>query len=164
MAVSGAIEEHRLSPGEWPSDFPLNDDGTVAEGLAVWSQSRRFEGRTTGSRLRCSSLGCPGWFIGVSWETGQGMRPCSEGWQYFADDQTIHITGGGDISARFVSPRPLGTPPLPAVEWPRRADLVSRKGWRVTGVEPLVPPKPLPVIIKHGCRGEVRVPANFRDP
>ena len=38
--------------------------------------------------------------------------------------------------------RPLGTPPLPATEWPRRSELAHRKGWRVSGVEPASPPPP----------------------
>lgn len=124
------LEEHRASPGSWPAEFPVNADGTVEEGLVVWSQSG-IEGRTTGARLRCSSIDCPGWFIGVSWETGQRMRPCSEGWKYDPATTTIRITGGGDISARFASPEPLGTDPLPQDAWPTRSSLARAKGWRV---------------------------------
>lgn len=124
-------EEHRRSPGEWPAEFPVNADGTVEEGLVVLSRSGTIEGRTTGARLRCSSIGCPGWFIGVSWETGQRMRPCSEGWNFDPTTKTIRITGGGEISARVVSPRPLGTPPRPRDQWPSRASLARGKGWRV---------------------------------
>lgn len=98
----------------------------------VWSQSGLIEGRTTGARLRCYSTGCPGWFIGVSWETGQRMRLCSEGWAYDPGSRTIRITGGGEISARFVSPAPLGVDPKPKAEWPSRTSLSRGKGWRVT--------------------------------
>jgi hypothetical protein len=61
----------------------------------------------------------------------QTMRPCSEGWTYDPATRTIRITGGGEISARVISPKPLGTPPLPRWEWPERAALRNRKGWRV---------------------------------
>ena len=114
----------------WPADFPLRDDGTVEEGLVVRSQSGTIEGRTTGSRRRCISTGCPGWFIGVRWQTGQLMYPCSEGWRYFPDERVVRITGGGEISARFVSPAPLGPPPRPREQWPPRSSLTGR-GWRV---------------------------------
>ena len=97
----------------------------------MFSQSGGIEGRTTGARLRCTSIGCPGWFIGVSWETGQRMRPCSEGWTYDPETKAIRITGGGEISARFVAPKPLGTPPLPRDLWPPRSSLASGKGWRI---------------------------------
>lgn len=129
--MHGPREEHYANPGSWPVDFPVTGEGGVEEGLVVWSLSGTIEGRTTGARLRCSSFGCPGWFIGVSWETGQTFRPCSEGWTYDPGTNTVRITGGGEISARVVSPKPLGTPPLPKDQWPSRASLRTRKGWRV---------------------------------
>jgi hypothetical protein len=131
----------REAEGPWPAQFPLTADGRVEEGLPVWSISGRIEGRTTGARLPCSSIGCPGWFIGVIWETGQVMRICSEGWDYSPQDRSVRVNGGGEISARFVSPKPLGTPPLPATEWPKRSELARRRGWRVSGIEPAVPPR-----------------------
>ena len=123
---------HLASPGEWPASFPVSADGKVCEGLVVRSISGRIEGRTTGARLRCSSTGCPGWFIGVSWETGQRLRPCSQGWHYDSASRTVRVTGGGEISARVVSPAPLGVDPLPRQAWPARASLLRGKGWRVT--------------------------------
>lgn len=114
----------------WPSDFPLTADGAVEEGLSVFRQSGEIEGRTTGSRRRCTSTDCPGWFIGVKWETGQMMFVCSQGWTYFPDERVVRITKGGEISARFISPKPLGVDPLPRDQWPRRASLTG-KGWRV---------------------------------
>jgi hypothetical protein len=115
----------------WPGDFPLKADGAIEEGLLVLSRSGGIEGRTTGSRRRCSSDGCPGWFIGVKWETGQMMYACSEGWTYDRSDRSVRITGGGEISARVVSPTPLGTPPLTRDEWPPRTSL-NGKGWRMS--------------------------------
>jgi Zn ribbon nucleic-acid-binding protein len=123
---------HKASPGRWPEDFPLEADGKVAEGLVVWSKSGELEGRTTGARQRCSSIGCPGWFVAVTWETGQALKPCSEGSHYDPATKTIRITGGGEISARVATSPALGVDPLPRDAWPTRAALAKRKGWRVT--------------------------------
>ena len=109
--------------GPWPAVFPVDAGGRVARGLAVRSLSGTIEGRTTGGRRPCISEGCPGWFIGVKWETGQQLHICSEGWRYDPDTRTVQVTGGGEISARFVSPKPLGTPPAPPSEWPERSAL-----------------------------------------
>ena len=62
---------HLTSPGVWPAEFTLVEGGRVQEGPLVLSRSGDIEGRTTGSRRRCLSTGRPGWFIGVSWETGR---------------------------------------------------------------------------------------------
>ena len=115
MALNGAV-------GPWPTEFPVTPDGHVAKGLVVWSLSGEIEGRTTGGRRPCIA-DCPGWFIGVKWETGQQMHICSEGWEYDPETGSVRVTGGGEISARFVSPKPLGTPPLPRSEWPDRSAL-----------------------------------------
>ena len=129
--MSQTVEQHKLSPGSWPQEMPFGADGRVEEGPVVWSLSGNIEGRSTGSRRRCSSIGCPGWFIGVSWETGQRFFPCSQGWRHDPVTKTVRITGGGEISARFVSPAPLGTPPLPREQWPPRDSLAHGRGWRV---------------------------------
>ena len=115
---------------DWPSDFPVTAEGGVREGLVVWSLSGDIEGRTTGSRLPCRSHQCNGWFIGVRWETGQLLYICSKGWRYDARTHAVRVVAGGEISARFVSPPPLGEPPLPRQEWPPRTTLTG-KGWRV---------------------------------
>lgn len=124
-------QAHKASPGKWPAELPLSEDGKIEEGLVVRSRSGEIEGRTTGARSRCSSIGCPGWFIAVTWETGQALRPCSEGWTYDPDSKTIQITGGGEISARVIGPPPLGVDPLPRDAWPARSALTKRKGWRI---------------------------------
>lgn len=129
--TKGRAAAHKASPGRWPAEVPLTEDGKVEEGLVVRSRSGDIEGRTTGVRQRCTSIGCPGWFVAVTWETGQALRPCSEGWHYDADTKTIQITGGGEISARVIGPPPLGVDPLPRDEWPTRAALAKRKGWRI---------------------------------
>ena len=118
-------------PGPWPKEFPVGPDERVELGLVVRSLSGKIEGRTTGGRRPCISLGCPGWFIGVKWETGQQMHICSEGWSYDPASASVRVTGGGEVSARFVSPAPLGTPPSPKSEWPRRADLGP--SWKLKG-------------------------------
>jgi len=118
------------SLGPWQDDFPLDRDGRIAEGLVIWSQSRAIEGRTTGSRRRCITTHCPGWQIGVRWETGQIMFICSKGWRYDPPTNSIGVVAGGEISARFVAPKPLGTDPLPRNEWPARSTLERYRGWR----------------------------------
>lgn len=124
MTVDGAA-------GPWPAAFPTNADGKVDEGLVVRSISGTIEGRTTGARRPCITKTCPGWFIGVRWETGQLMQICSEGWAYDPASRSVRVTGGGEISARFVAPKPLGTPPAPHEQWPDRETLRKWKGWRV---------------------------------
>ena len=125
-------DRSRARTGPWPASVPIEPSGAVAEGLVVRSRSGAIEGRTTGRCRPCSSHACPGWFIGVLWETGQQMYLCSEGWRYDAATRMITVVAGGEISARFVSPPPLGTPPLPRDHWPDRSALAHRKGWRVS--------------------------------
>jgi hypothetical protein len=116
----------------WPAALPLVDERHIEEGLVVWSRSGDIEGRTTGSRLPCRSASCDGWQIGVRWETGQQLFVCSQGWAYDPTDRSIRITDGGEVSARFVSPKPLGVDPLPREAWPARDALARTKGWRTT--------------------------------
>ena len=115
----------------WPSWLDVDDDNRVPEGLVVRSRSGEIEGRTTGApRRRCAAKNCPGWFLTVSWETGQLIHICSQGWAVDPGSRNIRVTGGGEISARFVSPPPLGTPPLPPEQWPAPEQLTG-KGWRI---------------------------------
>lgn len=116
--------------GPWPEDFPRVSDNKVVEGLTVSSKSESIEGRTTGSRRPCSSSECPGWFMGVLWETGQQTYICSEGWHYDPASQSVRVVAGGEISARWISPLPEGVQPLPKSDWPERPALYRRKGWR----------------------------------
>jgi hypothetical protein len=119
-------------PDVWPANLPpLVAAGGIEEGLRVFSISGRIEGRTTGSRRRCSSTGCPGWFIGVRWETGQLMFICSQGWRWHPAARVVRVHSGGEISARYVSPKPLGTRPIPEDQWPERSALRKWAGWRV---------------------------------
>jgi hypothetical protein len=121
----------------WPRMLPYSSEKQIKEGIPLFSVSGNVEGRATGSRRKCiagksDSDKCPGWFIGVLWESGQQMYICSEGWHYDSENDRIDVIGGGEISARFVSPKPLGVPPLPRDEWPDRDALARRKGWRVS--------------------------------
>lgn len=118
------------SPGPWPSTLPVTEDGQIEQGLVVHSLSGAIEGRTTGARRPCVASGCPGWFVTVRWETGQLMHICSQGWAYDPASKSIRVTGGGEVSARFVSPKPLGTPPSPREQWPSREVLDRWAGWR----------------------------------
>ena len=116
----------------WPKMLPYSSDKQIKEGIPLFSVSGNIKGRATGSRRKCASKKCPGWFIGVLWESGQQMYICSEGWHYDSENDRIDVIGGGEISARFISPKPLGVPPLPRREWPDRDALARRKGWRVS--------------------------------
>ena len=116
----------------WPKMLPYSSDKQIEEGIPLFSVSGNIEGRATGSRRKCASTKCPGWFIGVLWESGQQMYICSEGWHYDSENNRIDVIGGGEISARFISPKPLGVLPLPRHEWPDREALARRKGWRVS--------------------------------
>ena len=122
----------REPAGPRPSESPVLEGGAVTEGLHVWSLHAHIEERTTGARLPCLTTACPGWLLGVRWETGQLMRICSEGGTYDPEHQTVRVTGGGEISARFVAPKPLGTPPAPRETWSSRVVLRRWKGWRTT--------------------------------
>ena len=115
-------------PG-WPEDFPVDALGRVLEGIPVWSLSGTIEGRTTGGRRPCLSKGCPGWLLSVSWETGQQMHICSEGWTYYPERDEVRVVAGGEVSARYVSPKPLGTPPRPREDWPE-SETLKGAGWR----------------------------------
>ncbi len=115
----------------WPRAFQPLTAKTVPEGIELRSLSGEIEGRTSGSRRKCTATGCPGWFIGVLWETGQQMYICSEGWHYDPIANRVDVIGGGEISARFISPKPLGRSPLPRDLWPTRSELTTRKGWDV---------------------------------
>lgn len=116
--------------GPWPEEFPALGVNKVAEGLVVRSLSGEIQGRTTGNRQPCKSHHCPGWFIGVRWETGQLLFICSEGWAYDPATKQVRVTGGGEISARCVSPIPLGVAPVPREDWPSRERLADWAGWR----------------------------------
>lgn len=113
----------------WPISLPVTESGRIAVGLVFRSLSGAIEGRSTGGRRRCPAHGCPGWLVGVLWETGQQLHVCSEGWHHDPESCELRIVGGGEISARFVSPPPLGVPPRPRREWPPRSQLERRPAW-----------------------------------
>lgn len=113
----------------WPRFFPTVSPNKIAVGLTVRSLGNHFEGRTTSGRRQCPAKTCPGWLIGVLWESGQQMHICSEGWHYDSDSREIRVIGGGEISARFVSPKPLGRQILPNDQWIDRAELLKTPAW-----------------------------------
>jgi hypothetical protein len=47
------------------------------------------------------------------------------------DSTHIQIVAGGEISARFISPKPFGTPPLPKSQWIKRSELLKRSSWKL---------------------------------
>lgn len=115
----------------WPKNFPMADDGKVQSGIPVWSLpvevdgfTGRIEGRTTGSRRPCAAPSCGGWFIGVKWETGQQMYPCSRGWTYESESGEVHLTKGSGLSTTVAVDRTSTRAAAPPKsEWPNRADL-----------------------------------------
>lgn len=113
----------------WPSALATLDDARITEGLTVRSLSGWIEGRTTGGRYPCPSNTCNGWLVGVVREDGQERRICTMGWHYDPDARELRIVGGGEVSARFVTPAPLGPPPRPRDQWPSRDELSTRAGW-----------------------------------
>jgi hypothetical protein len=130
QAVRHLYSQSVLDKDHWPSRLFMSDESLIDVGIPVRSLNRELEGRTTGSRRPCAAHGCPGWFVGVLWESGQQMYICSQGWHYNPTTREIEVIGGGEISARYISPKPLGTPPLPRNEWPSREELLKRRGWR----------------------------------
>ena len=125
-------QAHKASPGRWPEDFPLDEAGKVEEGLVVLSKSGELEGRTTGARQRCTSIDCPGWFIAVTWETRSGAEALLAGLEVRPGHQDHpHHRRRRDLrplrgpAARSASTR------CPKEEWPARAALSKRKGWRI---------------------------------
>jgi hypothetical protein len=120
-----------LNRDGWPQHFDVGSNGRVPIGLVVKSLSGRIAGRTTGGRRECPSLKCDGWLIGVHWQTGQQLHICSEGWHFDSTSREIRVVGGGEISARFVSPKPSGTPPRDRREWPTRTELLKTRAWSV---------------------------------
>jgi len=131
-STKSRIQQHRADPGRWPADFPLDATGKVEEGLVVWSRSGALEGRTTGSRQRCKVVGCPGWALAVTWETGQALKPCSEGIEYDPATKVLRISAGGELTGRFAIPPTEDIHPLDKEEWPERSALAKRKGWRIS--------------------------------
>lgn len=115
----------------WPKHFPLTESDRVRTGIVAKSIDGKIEGRTTGGRRKCPSNQCNGWLVGVHWQTGQQLHICTEGWHYDPKADELRVIGGGPISARFVSPKPLGVKPLPRREWPLRADLLRTKAWSI---------------------------------
>lgn len=126
-----ALRLRRVVMQNWPSKLELIDSKHIQIGIPVFSLNRIIEGRTTGSRRPCPSHTCSGWLIGVLWESGQQLFICSEGWRYNHLENEIQIVAGGEISARFISPKPFGTPPLPKSQWIKRSELLKRSSWKL---------------------------------
>ena len=115
--------------GPWPSEFSVVDEKHVAEGLVVRSLSGAVEGRTTGHRRPCSTTECPGWFIGVRWESGQLMFICSQGWTYDPGTGSIRVTAGHELAARYVALEDADL--WPREDWVEPDQLHKWAGWRL---------------------------------
>src|SRR3546814_11946896 len=73
----GRAPAHKASPGRWPADMTLTEDGKVQAGLVVLSRSGEIEGRTTVARSSRSSIARPVPFVAVPWENGPAIIPPS---------------------------------------------------------------------------------------
>jgi hypothetical protein len=117
----------------WPEELPVDGEGRIARGMVVWSRSGEIEGRTTGGRRVCGDPKCPGWQIGVKWETGQQFYVCSLGWAYQQDTRTFRMTAR-EISSTSPTIPDRRRPPLPRSEWPPRSELGP--AWHPTRFDP----------------------------
>ena len=118
-----------LTADDWPSHFPIKSEKSIEVGLVCRSIDGNIEGRTEGDRRRCPSKQCRGWLVGVRWQDGQLLRICTEGWHFDPVKKELQVVGGGQISARVVSPKPLGRPPLARGAWPSRSELKKFRAW-----------------------------------
>ena len=86
----------------------------VPENIPVLSRNGAIRGRSLGRGQLCAAGGCietygPRWQLGVEWETGQTTIICDVGWERRElPVDHIRITAGGEITARFVTPRDPG--------------------------------------------------------
>lgn len=83
---------------------------TSYEDLPVLSRNGVIRGRSTGATWPCKAQGCIDTYgaprqLQVEWDTGDTTRICEVGWELRdAPVDHIRITGGGEISARYVNP------------------------------------------------------------
>lgn len=123
-----------ILPGDrtWPEGLVARGKTTMESGLVVWSLSGEIEGRTTGHRRACGDAKCPGWLIGVKWETGQNFLVCSQGWAFDPSSRSIRMTARelSSTSPTIPDRRPA---PLPRSEWPERSALGP--AWEAAGAE-----------------------------
>lgn len=118
-----------LTEDAWPVTLSVGDDGSLATGMVVRSLNGLVEGRTTGGRRRCPAPYCGGWDVSVSWESGQDIRICSEGWHFDPVSRELRIVGGGEITARTAGNPTPDVRPLPRDAWPSREVLRTHPAW-----------------------------------
>ena len=89
----------------------LKEHPEIPEGIPVLSRNGAIRGRSLGLGQLCPARGCietygPRWQLGVEWETGQTTVICDVGWvRRHAPVDHVRIIAGGEITARFVTPR-----------------------------------------------------------
>ena len=89
-ALARHLYELRRAENGWPTDYPLNPDGSVEPGTDVVAGLGRLRGITNGRRYRCPDCD-GGWSIEVTWRSTRITRMCSRDWHFFADRQEIRM-------------------------------------------------------------------------
>lgn len=89
----------------WPTDFPLNPDGSVRHGINGVAGKGLLRGVTNGRRYRCADCD-GGWSIEVTWRGGRETKLCSKNWHFFPEHDVIHVVSNrplGEVSKQLVS-------------------------------------------------------------
>ncbi len=99
------LHELRQTENGWPTDFPVNPDGSVEAGVTVVAGLGRLRGVTNGPRYRCPECG-GGWSIEVNWPGGRTSRTCSRDWHFLADRQEVRMLNLAPNRTLFRTPVP----------------------------------------------------------
>jgi hypothetical protein len=104
-ALARHLYELRKTENGWPSDFPLNPDGSVEPGITVVAGHGKLRAATNGRRHRCPDCN-GGWSIECEFKGGHVLRTCSKNWHYLADRGEVHLVNGGFLESSFRPPVP----------------------------------------------------------
>lgn len=102
-ALARHLFELRTTENGWPTDFPVNPDGSVEAGIDVVVGLGRLRGVTNGRRYRCPDCG-GGWSIEVAWRSGRSSRTCSRDWHFFADRREVRMLNFLPVRTLFRTP------------------------------------------------------------
>jgi Family of unknown function (DUF6508) len=99
-ALARHLYELRQTENGWPTDFPVNPDGSVESGIAVMAGRGLIRGATTGHRYRCPECN-GGWSIECELRGGHVMRVCSRDWHFLADHKEVHMLRRDSLATVF---------------------------------------------------------------